>query len=51
MSVLQLAFVILNLVAFATFVLTLGAVSVRAAAGEGPTMRRSPRAWGRRIAR
>jgi hypothetical protein len=51
MTVLQLAFVILNVVAFAIFVLTLGVVSVQAAAGEGPTMRRSPRAWDRRIAR
>jgi hypothetical protein len=40
-----------NVVAFVVFVLTLSAVSVRAAAGEGPNMRRSPRSWDRRIAR
>ncbi|SFK04334.1 hypothetical protein [Caulobacter sp. UNC279MFTsu5.1] len=51
MTVPQLAFVILNVVAFAAFVLTLSAVSVQAAAGEGPVMRRSPRPWGRGIAR
>ncbi|EJL33002.1 hypothetical protein PMI01_02331 [Caulobacter sp. AP07] len=51
MTVLQLALVILNVVAFAAFVLTLSAVSVQAAAGEGPAMRRSPRPWVRRIAR
>lgn len=51
MTVLQLTFVILNVVAFATFVLTLSAVSVQAATGEGPAMRKSPRSWDRRTAR
>lgn len=51
MTALQLAFVILNLAAFVAFVLTLSAVSVQAAAGEGPAMRKSPRAWGRRTTR
>jgi len=51
MTVLQLALVILNALAFAAFVLTLSAVSLQAAAGEGPVMRRSPRLWDRRIAR
>lgn len=51
MTGLQLAFAILNVGAFAVFILTLAAVSVQAAAGEGPTMRRSPRTWDRRVAR
>lgn len=51
MTVLQSAFVVVNVVAFAVFVLTLSALSVQAAAGEGPSMRRSPRFWRRRIAR
>ena len=51
MTVLQLAFVILNVVAFATFVLALSAVSVQAAAGERPVMRKSQRSWERRTAR
>ncbi|CAN5118155.1 hypothetical protein BH10PSE4_BH10PSE4_35390 [soil metagenome] len=50
MTALQLAFVILNVAAFSTFVLTLSAVLVQAVAGEGPTMRRSPKTWDRRIA-
>ena len=51
MTVLQLAFVILNVAAFATVVLTLSAVSVQAAAGEGTVMRRSTRPWDGRTAR
>jgi hypothetical protein len=51
MTVLQLAFVCLNVVAFAVFVLALSAVSVQAAVGEGPSMRRSPRFWDRKMAR
>jgi len=51
MTALQLTFVILNVAAFAAFVLALSAVSVQAAAGEGPAMRRSLRPWGRRTAR
>lgn len=43
MTALQLAFIILNVAAFIAFVLTFSAVSVQAAAGEGPTMRRSHR--------
>jgi|GEM_PF-2436724 len=51
MTALQLAFAILNVAAFVAFVLTLSAVSVQAAAGEGPDMRKSPRSWDRRSAR
>jgi len=51
MSALQLAFVILNVAAFAAFILTLSAVSVQAFAGQGPTMRKGVRGWDRRIAR
>lgn len=51
MTILQLVFVILNVAAFVAFILTLSAVSVQAAAGEGPAMRRSPRSRDRRIAR
>lgn len=53
MTVLQLALVILDVsafAAFAAFVLTLSAVSLQAAAGEGPVMRRAPRSCDRRIA-
>jgi len=50
MTVLQLALVILNVAIFGAFVLTLSAVSLQAAAGEGPVMRRSPRPCDRRIA-
>jgi hypothetical protein len=51
MTVLQMALVLLNAFAFAAFVLTLSAVSLQAAVGEGPVMRRSLRLWDRRIAR
>jgi hypothetical protein len=50
MTVLQLTLVILDVSAFAAFVLTLSAVSLQAAAGEGPVMRRAPRSCDRRIA-
>lgn len=51
MTVLQLTLGILEGTAFAAFVLTLSAVSLLTAAGEGPVMRRSSRPPDRRIAR